>query len=137
LLLPVVETAVCSPDYAARHQSVDGLESFLDLDLIQDGHRLWEEVFEEAGMVPPVRMQNFNLASLAIQAAEAGQGVAMIPTLLGHLDVAGGILVELWRPEKDWRTGFYLVSAKTDSPREAVRLFSDWCVEEMREINAV
>jgi len=136
LLVPVVQTAVCSRAYAAKVESIEGLESFLNLDLIQDGHRLWDEIFEEAGVVPPARMQNFNLANLAMQAAEAGQGVVMIPTLLGHLDVKSGNLVELWRPTKDWRAGFYLVGAITDSPREAVQLFTDWCLTEMRELNA-
>jgi len=135
LLLPVTEIAVCSPGYAAKHPLPECIEDFAGHDLIQDGHKLWQMQFERSESALPSGTLSFNLADLALRAAEDGHGVALVPTLLSHLDIKAGRLVEIWRPDLDTNTGFYLVEIRTGTPRPVVQAFKDWCLTQASEVD--
>ena len=62
---------------------------------------------------PRIELEQFNMV---FQAAIAGLGVAMVPTLLARQDLASGALVALFNPLVNDQRGDYLVYPSTARP---------------------
>ena len=73
-----------------------GLAEIARLPLIEDSHAHWARLLGEAGLDLPARPLRFNQTALAMEAAVAGQGVALAPRLLCGRDLAEGRLEALW-----------------------------------------
>ncbi len=127
---PMKLCAVCSPAYAAQIGPVNGLADILDLQLIRDGHNLWEAVFEEAGLSSRPRMLRFNQIALAVDAAANGQGIALAPRLLIASELQQGKLTELWQEPGEGADGFYLVYPERNKPNPALTALVDWILSE-------
>ena len=134
LLAPLDLRAVCNATYAKKHKSVERIEDFTKHYLIQDGHRLWDRLFEEAGLKALSQALEFNQTSLAMEAAANGQGVALVPALLTLSDLEQGKLVEVWRPEVDELTGYYILSPKLRQPKAIVEIMREWCIREVSQM---
>ncbi len=128
---PMDLCAICSPAYAANIGPVGGLSDILDLQLIRDGHNLWEAVFEEAGLSSRPRMLRFNQIALAVDAAANGQGIALAPRLLIASELKQGKLTELWQEPGEGADGFYLVYPQSGKPNPALTALVDWILAEV------
>lgn len=136
LLAPLDLRAVCSPAYAATSISTGRIEDFAAQPLIQDGHNLWDALFESAGIAAQGRLMHFNQTALAMDAAMNGQGVALAPRLLVEGDLARGTLVELWRDRRSDQGGYYIVCPKQSKPSVERKAVTDWIMSEVRRSRA-
>ncbi|MCE9823132.1 MULTISPECIES: LysR substrate-binding domain-containing protein [Vibrio harveyi group] len=122
--------AVCSPDFVQQIVRSNQLEDFVTYPLIQDSHKLWEILLEEAGLSSQSRILQFNQTSLAMDAAANGQGVALAPRILLNNELAQGRLVELWRDSRTDRGGYYIVFPSRGKFSRAVSAFLEWVLSE-------
>ncbi|MEX0365108.1 MAG: LysR substrate-binding domain-containing protein [Ruegeria sp.] len=115
--------AVCSPGLA------EGLHATEDLarqTLLNDTHGLWPLFLEEAGIAATPRMMNFSQTSLAIDAAVAGQGVALANAPLVSVELASGRLVRPFPQSLSADLGFYIVAPRQPRHPELVAVMRDW-----------
>lgn len=106
-LAPLDLCAVASP-ILVEGGRFDGLDDFSGQRLIEDGHRHWTALFAKANGPQPLIALSFNQTALAIDAALAGQGIALSPRLLVRDALAAGQLRDLWQvttPDE----GYYLL----------------------------
>lgn len=96
--------------------------------LIEDGHRPWSNLIETGSIARSTRMLRVNQTSLALDAAERGQGVALVPAC--YLDPKSDTLVQLDHqiPQIEG-SGFYLVWPKGRVFTPAFLAVQDWIVE--------
>lgn len=136
-LMSDVFMPVCSPRLLAGEHPIKALEDLehhplLHFEWIHFGTDApnWKNWFTVAGLntIDPNRGLKFNEESLAIQAAIAGQGVALCSSIHVADDVALGFLVQPLDVSLD---GFnYTALYLENHPKEALILkFVDWLVE--------
>lgn len=119
--------AVCAPGLLPA--GTNGLEpaEIPSHTLLHDTHNLWPEFLEQAlGLKPLVepRRMRFNQTGLAIEAAAAGQGIALASRFLVAGDLAGGRLVQPVAAELSGSHDFYVVLPRRQrhpEPTDAVR----------------
>lgn len=97
-----------------------------------DGYPDWRMWLQAAGVTDcdGGRGPTFSLASLAVQSAVDGQGVALVGHALVGDDIAAGRLIEPFELTIPLRFAYYVVSpvATADNPRTAA--FRDWLLHE-------
>lgn len=130
---------VCSPVFAELHQ-LRSPEQLRGLPLLNDDsewrftspYAEWEQWLALAGVkgVNPGRGVSFNRGDLAIQAAMAGQGVALGRTPLVMDDIEAGRLIKPFNPELDRGLCYLFVCPEAQSQRPQVRRLLRWLVEE-------
>ncbi|UTW08087.1 LysR substrate-binding domain-containing protein [Pseudomonas benzenivorans] len=132
-LFPQELIAVCSPSLLAALDAPLTPASLSGQVLLEDSHSLWPAFFEQALGQPHVvgskRLQ-FNQTSLAIDAAIAGQGIALASRFLLQAELASGRLVQPFAAELRGNLDFYVVVPRKQrhpEPTEAVR---DWLLGE-------
>ena len=118
--------AVASPT-VAQSVSDQSLTDFTDMRLIEDGHRHWTTLFETAELSPPPVSLSFNQTALAIDAALAGQGVALAPRLLVRDAIEAGQLQELWQVDTQGE-GYFLLYP--DQPHPARDIVIGWLLKQ-------
>ncbi|WP_298863497.1 LysR substrate-binding domain-containing protein [uncultured Sulfitobacter sp.] len=93
--------------------------------LIEDGHRPWATMIAQGSVPSGKRMLKVNQTALALDAAERGQGVALVPQC--YLDPLNDDLIVLSDdiPEKEG-TGFYLVWPKGRANTPAFEAVRNW-----------
>ncbi|MGN8113385.1 LysR substrate-binding domain-containing protein [Labrys sp. 22185] len=119
--------AVCAP--ALLPAGSNGIEpaEILSYTLLHDTHNLWPEFLERAlGLKPLVepRRMRFNQTGLAIEAAAAGQGIALASRFLVAGDLATGRLVQPVAAVMSGGHDFYVVLPRRQrhpEPTDAVR----------------
>lgn len=127
LLFPQQLIAVCSPRLMAAGESEWPAEALQDHVLLHDTHNFWPDFFEQAlslKMRPEAKRMRFNQTGLAIDAAVAGQGVALASRILAAADLEAGRLVQPIRAEMRGIKDFYLLlprRRRQPDPAEAVR----------------
>lgn len=121
----------------ARPGLVDGLNvpaDCLNYPLLQDADRadwpLWFAAHDVAHDLRAERGTAFEDDFLLIRAAEAGQGLALVPQEHAQQEIAANRLVQLL--DKPWpaRFAYYAVSLPTAMQRSEVKAFVDWVLEE-------
>ncbi|THU05098.1 LysR family transcriptional regulator [Lampropedia puyangensis] len=134
LMAPVL-TPVASPAFLAEHQAtIQEAADCLDYPLLHDGDRAdWALWLQAHGVPEDVRAQRgsaFEDDFLLIRAAEAGQGLALVPQAYALEEIAAGRLVQVL--DKPWpaRFAYYTVTQPGASARAEVRAFIDWIVQE-------
>lgn len=123
---------VCSPHVAAGLASPSDLlcAPLLRLD---DG-RGWARWFEAAGLREPVpRGPVLDRASLLIDAAADGQGVALARTTLAAWDLRQGRLVRPFALSLPTANGFWVVCPGATAERRKIAAFRAWIVGEAAE----
>ena len=96
LLFPAEIYAVCSPALLKGKHPLRKWQDIAHVALLHDAHGLWPEYLEALSggrHVAAVRSQTFSQSSLAIDAAVAGQGLALASDPLVKQDLAAGRLV--------------------------------------------
>lgn len=109
---------------------VDRLAALPDLSttaLLHDSHDLWPQFLGLAkGSVATGKNLRFNQTSLAIEAAIAGQGLALANRFLVASDLAAGRLKQWSAVEIKTGSDFYLVAPRKAQNAAAVSLVWDW-----------
>ena len=118
--------AVTGPSLVARAPVLARASFFAQYPLIEDGHRPWQAWFAREAPETPWKRLSFNQTALAIDAAEAGQGIALVPDVLVNDALEKRRLVRLREEPPDETRGLYLVRpAKTPETRSH-RAVADW-----------
>lgn len=134
LMAPVL-TPVASPEFLSAHQAeIKEASDCLDYPLLHDGDRadwpLWLKAHEVANDARAERGSAFDDDFLLIRAAEAGQGLALVPQAYAREEIAAGRLIQVL--DKPWpaRFAYYAVTQPGANDRNEVRVFLDWIREE-------
>lgn len=122
-LAPLNITAVAAPGLVPQG---GGLAEIAQRPLIEDGHGLWAGVLAGAGLAMPSGVLRFNQTALAVEAARAGQGVALAPRLLVAREIAEGMLEEVWQASPASEEGFYLLAPEIRRAPAGRSAVSDW-----------
>ena len=99
---------------------------------LEDQSKAWERWFALAGVTAPERLPGpvLNRASMLIDAAIDGQGIALARTTLAAWDLIGGRIV---RPfDLSWRPAgtYWIISPRATAKVEKVSRFRDWLLRE-------
>ena len=129
--------AVCSPALLGtplRGLSPEDVDHFT---LLNDAHDLWPEFIERAlgrSAASTAKRVSFSQTSLAIEAAVAGQGLALASRLFVEQDTEARRLVQAFAPTMRGRLGSYVVTLRKPrhpKPTEAVR---QWLLGQRRPL---
>ena len=129
LLFEQEVVAVCSPALlpaSPRPLATGALDQFA---LLHDAHDLWPEFAERAlGRSLPMTSKRvrFNQTSLAIDAAIAGQGLAVASGFLVEQDLAAGRLVRAFAPGMRGALDSYVVVPRRPRRPESTGLIRSW-----------
>ncbi|GAB7537923.1 transcriptional regulator GcvA [Burkholderia sp. 3C] len=109
-LMKSVIFPVCSPALLAR-TSLKSAEDFLDVTLLRSPRQKWKPWFKAAGLALPEPTQgpSYDDAGLLLQAAMAGQGVALARSVLAADDLAAGRLVRVGDAEAEDTYSWFVV----------------------------
>jgi len=131
--------AVASPLYVETHdvRTVADLDrcTLLHADVLAErsGHVGWSEWYRALGRVSQTSYSgtHFNHAHMALEAATAGQGVALGRTTITGDAIASGRLVRLFEPAVRCGFSYWLVTPKRRRQRPAVSRFRDWLQKQL------
>jgi len=135
LLYPFEFYAVCSPSLQAGEHPIRKPEDIARHVLLHDAHGLWPVFLEKACGGRPVaisRSLKFSQTSLAIDAALAGQGVALASDPMVEDDLAAGRLCRPLEITIKSEIGFYIVAPRAPRNAEHVELMRDWLISQSR-----
>ncbi len=126
--------AICSPTLLAGRNRLRRPADVLKWPLLrlEDQSQAWARWFALAGVTPPARLPGpvLNRASMLIDAAIDGQGVALARTTLAAWDLIGDRIVKpfdvAWKPAGS----YWIVSPKATAKLAKIRRFRDWMLAE-------
>ena len=134
LMAPVL-TPVASPGFLKAHGAViHEAGDCLSHPLLHDGDRadwpLWLKAHGVADDLRAERGSAFDDDFLLIRAAEAGQGLALVPQAYAQEEIAAGRLIQVL--DKPWpaRFAYYAVTRPGAADRPEVRAFLEWIRDE-------
>ncbi|MCP8894701.1 LysR family transcriptional regulator [Shinella daejeonensis] len=116
--------AVASP-HLVRDMSLPlTVEQLQNLPLLHDAHDQWPRFLQAAGKLPGAV---FNQTTLALDAALAGQGVALACRAFVAADLEAGRLVQVTEATIFREPDYFLVRKRSPPPRKAVEAVWTWC----------
>lgn len=104
--------------------------------LLHDSHDYWPQFLQLAlagRRVEPVQHIRFNQTSLAIEAAIAGQGLALASRLFVASDIAHGRLMQVSAAEMRPGADFYLVAPRKPRRPRLLDAVRNWLAEQARQ----
>ncbi|HEJ1345913.1 TPA: LysR family transcriptional regulator [Pseudomonas aeruginosa] len=116
--------AVASPHLASGLALPLSLEQLRALPLLHDSHDHWPQFLKTGGKLPGAV---FNQTTLALDAALAGQGVALACRAFVAADLDAGRLVQVTDASAVMEPDYFLVRKRSPSPRQAVDAVWAWC----------
>ncbi|TGQ64199.1 LysR family transcriptional regulator [Mesorhizobium sp. M00.F.Ca.ET.186.01.1.1] len=132
LLFPQQIIAVCSPALlpdGARQIAPAGIQHHV---LLHDAHNLWPEFMEKAvglKMTAELKRMRFNQTGLAIDAALAGQGIALASRFLVAADLAAGRLLQPIAAEMRGTQDFHIVMPRKSRHPEPTQAVRQWLLD--------
>jgi LysR family transcriptional regulator, glycine cleavage system transcriptional activator len=130
----------CSERFLKSAGPIKKPESLLDLPLLiaSGQYDQWNDWFEAAGAEPPrhTRGPQYTDASMLLQAAIEGQGVALVRSLLSEEDIRTGRLVRLFATAIDSRYSYYFVCPHGRETDEKIQSFLRWLRAEASRTDA-
>lgn len=135
LLFPLAFYPVCSPSLLTGARPLRGPEDLAHHVLLHDAHGLWPLFLETlfAGReAPKPRAMNFSQTSLALDAAVAGQGIALASDPFIGDELAAGRLCRPFEHAITGDLGFFVVAPRKPRQPETVRRMWDWLVAQSR-----
>jgi LysR family glycine cleavage system transcriptional activator len=129
LLFEQVLVAVASPLLIEKLGPPDELANLGNYVLLHDAHDFWPQFLDaafRAGSVASGKNIRFSQTSLAIEAAVAGQGLALANLFFVKDDLESRRLVQPFKIEMRIGADFYLVSPRKSRYPAAVREVRDW-----------
>ena len=136
LMAPVM-VPVASPALMATSPKITDPVDCLEFALLHDSDRadwsLWLTAHDVAKDPRAERGTAFEDDFLLIRAAEAGQGLALVPREYALEEINAGRLVQVL--DKPWpaRFAYYVVTRQDAMHREEVKAFVDWIMEEAQD----
>ena len=135
---------VCSPGLRDRDPPLRTPSDLKRVTLLHDVVRStpddpdWKIWLDHAGVegVDPSRGPRFSEANMVIQAAIAGQGVALTRRVIVKDDLDAGMLVQPFGPALATNFVYCLVYPPISAERPKLKLFRDWLMEEAAEARA-
>jgi LysR family glycine cleavage system transcriptional activator len=136
-ILDETVTPVCSPAYVERMGGLVAPAALGNCTLLHEERMLanWEQWFAlaKARKIPSTRGPVYSHASMAIEAAIHGEGVALGRSVLVADDLAAGRLVAPFPQIKlDAGRGYFLVYRAGNRDHPKVRALRDWLEDEIR-----
>lgn len=132
LLFPQQLIAVCSPALLPAGAGDIAPADIQHHVLLHDAHNLWPEFMEKAvglKMATEARRMRFNQTGLAIDAAIAGQGIALASRFLVAADLAAGRLVQPLKGEMRGTQDFYVVAPRKQQHPEPTQAVRRWLLD--------
>lgn len=132
LLFPQQLIAVCSPALLPAGAGEIAPADIQHHVLLHDAHNLWPEFMEKAvglKMAAEIRRMRFNQTGLAIDAAIAGQGIALASRFLVAADLAAGRLVQPLKGEMRGTQDFYVVVPRKQQHPEPTQAVRQWLLD--------
>jgi LysR family glycine cleavage system transcriptional activator len=129
LLMQPQVVAVASPGLLAGKGRPDSFEALQGLVALHDAHDFWPAYSAALfpGHPPPTaRNLRFNQTALAIEAALAGQGIALASQAFVAADLAAGRLVQVFALQLRLDKAFYLVWPRKAQPGVALQVVREW-----------
>lgn len=130
-LFPEECYAVCSPSLLEGEHALRSPDDLAHHVLLHDSHGLWplfmEKVFAEKPK-PSSRSMNFSQTSLAVDAAIAGQGVALVSNLFVADEIAMGRLCRPFDYSITAEFGFFVVTPRAPRKPEVVKRMREWLI---------
>ncbi|WP_422071150.1 LysR substrate-binding domain-containing protein [Tranquillimonas rosea] len=118
--------AVCSPNLVAQQDLPLDAAALARMTLLHDTHDLWPKFIETAyGEAEPPRGLRFNQTTLSLDAALAGQGIALASRFLIQRDLDGRRLVQPIDSALEGGLDFYLLTPRQGA-RDAPLRVRDW-----------
>ena len=127
---------VCSPALVNGRNPIRGPEDLSRHTLLHINDRNdWLRWIEAAGVktVDASRGPILSQASMVLDAAAAGQGVALGRSALAALDLIAGRLIRPFRLSLPLQYGYWIVCPKTSAKLPKIVLFRDWLLAEAAE----
>jgi len=123
---------VCSPKLIAGRNRIKQAADLLKFPLLRlEGWSTWAEWFEAARVsTPPVRGPVLNQASMLIDAAIDGQGIALARTTLAAWDLLNGRLVIPIDISMRLQMSYWIVCLTLVAREPKVATFRDWMLAE-------
>jgi LysR family glycine cleavage system transcriptional activator len=136
-LMDVKLYPVCAPAYLAKLGQLEAPEALRAAQLLRLPHEPWKPWFAAAKLAweEPASGPLFGDASLLLEAAANGQGVALARDVLVERDVAEGRLVRLWNVAVPSPRSYFAVWSAQSAARAEVRAFLDWLLESCRAVS--
>src|SRR5262245_12435975 len=126
---------VCSPKLVAGRHRITTASDLLKFPLLRlDDWKTWTRWFEAAGVTRPVAHGRvFNRASMLIDAAVDGQGIALARTTLATWDIIHGRLVRPIDVSLRLPNTYWIVCPKATSQTPKIVMFRKWLLAEAAE----
>ena len=126
---------VCSPKLVAGRNRITTASDLLSFPLLRLGDwKTWTRWFEAAGVADPVAHGPvLNRASMLIDAAVDGQGVALARTALAAWDIINGRLVRPIDVSLRMSNTYWIVCPKVTSGVPKIATFRNWLLAEAAE----
>lgn len=131
LLFDQIVIAVGSPLLVEKLGPPRDRDYFSRYPLLHDGHDFWPQFLDLAfpeGLPPAPKNIRFNQTSLAIEAAIAGQGLALTSRFFVDDDIAAGRLIRVLRTELRAGSDFYVVSPRKPRHPASVAAVRNWLI---------
>ncbi len=125
--------AVCSPALVPKGRSSLRLAELGGQVLLQDAHDLWPRFMQEtqgAGVPAGARKLRFNQTSLAIDAAVAGQGIALVSRFLVEPELRSSRLVPAMPGTLRGMADFHVVVPRSPRRRESTGMVRAWLLDQ-------
>ena len=123
---------VCSPKLSSGRNRITTASDLLKFPLLRlDDWQTWSRWFEAAGVTNPVAHGPvLNRASMLIDAAVDGQGVALARTALAAWDLINGRLIRPIDVSLRVRNTYWIVCPKATSALPKITIFREWLLAE-------
>ena len=125
--------AVCHPDLASGRTAISSPDDLRHHVLLQDAHGQWPQFLETAfrdKQIPRMRTMNFSQTSLAIDAAMAGQGVALTNTAFVETELKSNQLCQPFPFSICVDKGYYVVAPRTPRKPQVVAIGREWLLRQ-------
>jgi LysR family transcriptional regulator, glycine cleavage system transcriptional activator len=125
---------VCNPSMVTKHGGIHAPEDVLRFPLLHLDDRLdWSRWLEAAGAPSEGRLHGpiLNHASMLIDAAIDGQGIALARTMLAISDVVAGRLLRLFQAALPLKNTYWIICPKATRSLPKITAFRDWLLEEV------
>jgi LysR family glycine cleavage system transcriptional activator len=123
---------VCSPRFVTGRNRISRASDLLRLPLLRlDDWKTWMRWFDAAGVPDPApHGPVLNRASMLIDAAVDGQGVALARTTLAAWDILNGRLVQPIDVSLRMSKTYWIVCPKATSALPKITMFREWLLAE-------